>query len=153
MPGFRRTLLHTIVFPEDGDDWLVFNFGTYIPPYTALHYITLHPAIRGASDCLFSYLCLKFRNTFPTFYICGSVHRNSRLRKSNKMQQYADVYLLLNYSTCFGRPSRPLSGVHKNVVTASGTDHTIWEASFFRHDNVVTFEEVCSPNGIICTRG
>ena len=37
--------------------------------------------------------------------------------------------LLLNYSTCFRRPSRPSSGVHKNVVVASGTDHTIWEAS------------------------
>jgi len=23
------------------------------------------------------------------------------------MQQYADIYLLLSYSTCFGRPSRP----------------------------------------------
>ena len=51
----------------------------------------------------------------PTFYIRGSVHRNSRLKKSNKMQQYADIYLLLNYSTCFGRPS---SGVHKTVVPA-----------------------------------
>jgi len=27
------------------------------------------------------------------------------------MQQYADIYLLLNYSTCFGRPSRPSSRV------------------------------------------
>jgi len=45
------------------------------------------------------------------------------------MQQYADIYLLLNYSTCFGRPSHPSSGVHKTVVAASGTDHTIWEAS------------------------
>jgi len=31
------------------------------------------------------------------------------------MLQYADVYLLLNYSTCFGYPSRPSSGVHKTV--------------------------------------
>jgi len=50
------------------------------------------------------------------------------------MQQYADIYLLLNYSTCFGRPSRPSSGVHKTVVAASGTDHTIREASFFKRD-------------------
>jgi len=50
------------------------------------------------------------------------------------MQQYADIYLLLNYSTCFGRPSRPSSGVHETVVAASGTDHTIWEASFFKCD-------------------
>jgi len=45
------------------------------------------------------------------------------------MQLYADIYLLLNYSTCFGRPSHPSSGVHKTVVAASGTDHTIWEAT------------------------
>ena len=50
------------------------------------------------------------------------------------MQQYADIYLLLNYSTCFGRPSRPSSGVHKTVVAASGTDHTIWGASFLKRD-------------------
>jgi len=55
-----------------------------------------------------------------------------RLKKSNKMQQYADIYLLLNYSTCFGRPSRPSSGAHKTVVAASGTDHTIWGTSFFK---------------------
>ena len=46
-----------------------------------------------------------------------------RLKKSNKMQQYADICLLLNYSTCFGRPSRPSSGVHKTVVAASGTNN------------------------------
>ena len=45
------------------------------------------------------------------------------------MQQYADIYLLLNYSTCFGSSSRPSSGVHKTVVAASGTDHTIWGAN------------------------
>jgi len=66
------------------------------------------------------------------FHICSSVHRNSRLKKYNKMQQYADIYLPLNYSTYFGRPSSPSSGVHKTVVAASGTDHTIWEASFFK---------------------
>jgi len=52
------------------------------------------------------------------------------------MQQYADIYLLVNYSTCFGRPSRPSSGVHKTVVAASGTDHTVWGASFFKHDQI-----------------
>ena len=59
------------------------------------------------------------------FYICSSMHRNSRLKKSNKVQLYTDNYLLLNYSTCFGRPSHPSSGVHKTVVAASGTDHTV----------------------------
>jgi len=32
------------------------------------------------------------------FYIRGSVHPNSRLKKSNGMQRYEDIYLLLNYS-------------------------------------------------------
>jgi len=41
------------------------------------------------------------------------------------MQQYTDIYLLLYYSTGFGRPSRPSSGVRKTVVSASGTDHTV----------------------------
>ena len=64
---------------------------------------------------------------FFFIYICCSVHRNSRLKKFNKMQQYADIYLLLNYSACFGPPSHPSSGVYKTVVSASGTDHTIWK--------------------------
>ena len=71
-----------------------------------------------------------------TFYIRGSVHHNSRLKKSNDMQQYADIYLLLNYCTCFGRPSRPSSRVHKIVVATSGTDHTVWGASFFERDQI-----------------
>jgi len=54
------------------------------------------------------------------------------------MQQYADMYLLPNYSTYFKRPSRPSSGVHKTVVAASGTDHTNWGASFFKLDQIRT---------------
>ena len=69
-------------------------------------------------------------------HTCGSVHRNYRLKKSNEMQQYADIYLLLNYCTCFGRPSRSLTGAHKTVVAASGIDHTIWGASFFKRDQI-----------------
>jgi len=60
------------------------------------------------------------------FYIRGSLHRNSRLKKSKEMQQYADIYLLINHSTCFGCPSHPSSGLNKIVTAASGTDHTIW---------------------------
>jgi len=66
------------------------------------------------------------------------------------MQQTADIYLLLNYCTCFGRPSRPSSGVHKTVVAASGTGHTVWGASFFKRDQIraylFTFEEVWGTN-------
>jgi len=64
------------------------------------------------------------------------------------MQQYADIYLLLNYSTCFGRPSRPSLGVHKTVVAASGE-----QASSNVSPYLVTFEEACSPDSMTCTRG
>jgi hypothetical protein len=37
------------------------------------------------------------------------------------MQKYAGIYLLRNYSTCFGCSSHPSSGVHKTVTAASGT--------------------------------
>jgi len=47
------------------------------------------------------------------------------LIRSNKMQQCAGIYLLQNYSTCFGCPSHPSSGVHKTVTAASGTGHSI----------------------------
>jgi hypothetical protein len=47
------------------------------------------------------------------------------LIKSNKMQQYAGIYLLHNLSACFGCPSHPSSGVHKTVTAASGTGHSI----------------------------
>ena len=39
------------------------------------------------------------------------------------MKQYVGIYLLQNYSTCFGFPSHPSSGVHKTVTAASGTGH------------------------------
>ena len=60
------------------------------------------------------------------FYIHGSVHRNSILIRSNKMQQYACIYLLQNYYTLH------VSGVHrthhqenKTITAASGTGHSI----------------------------
>ena len=41
------------------------------------------------------------------------------------MQQYAGFYLLQNYSTRFGCPSHPLSGIHQTVTAASGTGHSV----------------------------
>jgi len=113
--------------------------------------VRLNPAVCDALkpliSCTIFTLCL-----FDTHSEQGSRNNhNSRLKKSNKMQLYADIYLLLYYSTCFGRPSRPSSGVHKTAVAACGTDHTMWGASFFKRD--VTFEEACSPDSMICTRG
>jgi len=58
------------------------------------------------------------------------------------MQQYACIYLLLNYCTYFGRPSRPSSGVHKTVVAASGTDPTTWGASLLEAATTV----LCTPD-------
>ena len=62
------------------------------------------------------------------------------------MQQYADIYLLLNYCTCFGRPSRPSSGVHETVVAASGADYFICGASFLKRDQIRTTTVLCTPD-------
>jgi len=53
-----------------------------------------------------------------------------KLIRSNKMQQYAGIYLLQNHSICFGCPSHPSSGIHKTVTVASGTGHSISETTF-----------------------
>jgi hypothetical protein len=53
------------------------------------------------------------------------------------MQQCADIYLLLNLSKYFGCPSHSSAGVYKTVIAASGMDHTIWEASFFQHEQKI----------------
>jgi len=47
---------------------------------------------------------------------------------------------------CFGRPSRPSSGVNKAVVAAFGTDRTIWGASFLKHDEIRTVPEAATTN-------
>ena len=65
----------------------------------------------------------KTRQSAWFFFIRGVVHRNSILIRSNKMQQHANIYLLQNYSTCFGCPSHPSSGVNKILNAAYGTDH------------------------------
>jgi len=50
------------------------------------------------------------------------------------MQQYADIYLLQNHSTCFGCPPHPSSGVLKTVTAASGTGHNIGTATSLQRD-------------------
>ena len=47
------------------------------------------------------------------------------------MEQYAGIYLLQVYSTCFGRPSRPSSGVYKTVIAASGIGHVTYQVNDF----------------------
>jgi len=48
------------------------------------------------------------------------------------MQHYARIYLLQNYSTCFGCPSHPSSGAHKTVTVVSGTGHNIRTTTFLQ---------------------
>jgi len=48
------------------------------------------------------------------------------------MQQYAGIYLLQIYCTCFGCPSHPSSGVHKTVTAASGTGHSNSATTFLQ---------------------
>jgi len=60
-------------------------------------------------------------NLISAFYIHGSEHRDSILIRSKEMQQYSGVYLLQNYSICFGCLSLPSSGVQQTVTAASGT--------------------------------
>jgi len=48
------------------------------------------------------------------------------------MQQYEDIYLLQNYSTCFGCPMHPSSGIRKTVTAASGTDHSTSATTFLQ---------------------
>ena len=49
-----------------------------------------------------------FVYVYAFFIFVVAVHRNSKLNKSNKMQQYADIYLLLIYCTCFGASFAPI---------------------------------------------
>ena len=65
-------------------------------------------------------------------FILISVHRDSVLIRSNKMQRYAGTYSLQVNSTCFGRPLRPSSGVQKTLTAASGTGHSNGEMIFLR---------------------
>ena len=51
--------------------------------YYYYYYLYLY-FVKGTNLGIFFYLF---------FYIRGSVHRNSRLKNSNEMQQYADIYL------------------------------------------------------------
>ena len=57
------------------------------------------------------------------------MHRNSILIRFNKIQQYAGIYLLQIYSTCFGCPSHPSWGVPKTVTAASGTGHITYQSN------------------------
>jgi len=52
------------------------------------------------------------------------------------MQQYAGVYLLQNYSTCFECLSHPSSRVYQTVTAASGTGLSV-RATIFRQRGLI----------------
>jgi len=57
----------------------------------------------------------------------------------NKIQQDATdagIYLLQNYSTCFGCLSHPSSGVNQTVTAASGTGHSIRAKTFCQRGRI-----------------
>ena len=47
------------------------------------------------------------------------------------------IILLQNYSTCFGCPPHPSSGVLKTVTAASGTGHNIGTATSLQRGQIV----------------
>jgi hypothetical protein len=49
------------------------------------------------------------------------------------MQQYAGIYLLQNYSKCFGCLSHR-SSVHETVTAASGTGHSVRATTLCQRD-------------------
>jgi len=124
---------HVICCYVDYDGWSFMGVWKFSDKVTLKWYLyfwglrlTISDGFRKSRRTLNCYTCLQRNWVF------------TRLKKSNKMQQYADIYLLVNYSTCFGRPLCPSSGVHKTVVRASGTRNTIWGASFLKHDRIRT---------------
>jgi len=86
------------------------------------------------------------------FYIRGSVHRDSVLIRSNKIQQYAGIYLLQNHFPCFGCPSHPSSGIHKTVTAASGEGRITYLSNNLPPAwPMATLEERCCSDTMTCT--
>ena len=52
------------------------------------------------------------------------------------MQQYACIYLLQSYFTCFGCLSHPSSGVHQTVTSPSSTGRS-FRATTFRQRGLI----------------
>jgi hypothetical protein len=91
-------------------------------------------------------------------YLCSVImEKVFILIRTNKMQQYAGIYLLQNHCTCFWCLSLPSSGVNKTLNAASGTGHSIWVTTFLQHGqirtNLAMVEEGCCPDTTTCTRG
>jgi hypothetical protein len=65
------------------------------------------------------------------------------------MQQYAVSFILLQgHSTCFRCLLHPSSGIHKTVITASGTGHNIRAGPY-----LATLDGGSCTNIMTCTGG
>jgi len=62
------------------------------------------------------------------------------------MQQYAGIYLLQNYSTCFGCLSHPSSRVHQTVTATSGTGHITYLCNNLPSVPEAAVTVLCSPD-------
>jgi len=75
------------------------------------------------------------------------------------MQQYAGIYLLLNYSTCFGHPSLPSPEVHTTTVVASGTDQASSNVTKFIWSRLkklasqIVWSVPLAATAVLCTPG
>ena len=62
--------------------------------------------------------------TKTVVYVYGSVHRWSILIIVQRDATQSSPFIIMQvHSTCFGCQPHPSSGVHKTVITASGTGH------------------------------
>ena len=98
---------------------------TQLSSMNKIHFLTCNSKQAFVHSC-YVLFCSDY---ISAFYIQGFVQRNSILIRSKKMQQYAGIYLPQNYSTRFGCPSRPSSGVHKTVTAASGKGHIMYQSN------------------------
>ena len=83
------------------------------------------PLVRGMTS---NTKCAPTLNERVNFY----GHNTDTITYNKKIQRYArdaGVYLLQNYSTCFGCLSHPSTGVHQTVTAAFGTGHITYQGN------------------------
>jgi len=65
------------------------------------------------------------RNKMASFYVRGTMHRNSNVNNCPTRCNYTQFILSVNCSTCFGWFLHTSSGAQITVSTASGTGQTL----------------------------
>jgi len=130
IPAFRTRKYHqNIANPKDKTEWRCPRQEAYLATYLTFQFLgCIYPMgceTKGREiGRIFSLL---FMALFTFIFI---------LIRSTELQQNADVYLLQNYSTCFGCLSHPSSGVRQTVTAVSGTGHSV-RATTFRQRGLI----------------